>query len=161
MNKYRIENPNNNKVRDCKSRTTESKTKIQIKISQETITSKDAKGNTEYTFGVMNPKNSTIDLKGNVKLREAEITIYEGTIKQYLNDYNPDDIVSRFNSPFGKISDTEKIIGAVGAHEAEHTTPENLKQSNLEEEGIIPKGYKEVEPNKKGNQVIRELENNQ
>ena len=23
MNKYRIENPNNNKVRDCKSRTTE------------------------------------------------------------------------------------------------------------------------------------------
>ena len=48
-----------------------------------------------------------------------------------------------------------------GAHEAEHTTPENLKEAHLESRGILFEGTKEVNPNKKGKQVIKELEKNE
>ena len=55
----------------------------------------------------------------------------------------------------------KKIIGSIGAHEAEHTTPENLKEAHLESRGILFEGTKEVNPNKKGKQVIKELKKNE
>ncbi len=39
--------------------------------------------------------------------------------------------------------------------------PYNLKEAYFEEVVIISKGSKEVEPNRKGKQVIKELEKNQ
>ena len=40
-------------------------------------------------------------------------------------------------------------------------TTENLKEAHLESRGILFEGTKEVNPNKKGKQVIKELEKNE
>jgi len=44
---------------------------------------------------------------------------------------------------------------------AQPRTTENLKEAHLESRGILFEGTKEVNPNKKGKQVIKELEKNE
>ncbi len=126
----------------------DSKAKIQLQISQEIKIKESENGmNIEYTFGEMQDAIG-LEKEGDYFLTSAKIVIFEGSINKFIEDaiysgsYKNDEIMT-------STINNNQIIGAVGAHEVEHTTSENLK---ISKQG----GDVEKKPNEIGSQVYRE-----
>lgn len=84
--------------------------------------------------------------KGQIKVIEATITIYEGSINKYKDQ-----------TEFAGLS-TEQSIGAVGAHESEHAVNEEVIIGTYNNQKNNTNNY-DIEniPNKAHRQVINEL----
>jgi hypothetical protein len=107
----------------------DSETKIQIKISQED------KGETMGQYDASNQTNGdgnvTEDAQGNIIVKKAVITIFEGSIQKFL-DGSAEVNINNMEGIIGNITrlvnpSINEYIGATAGHESEHNTKENLK----------------------------------
>ena len=97
MNKYRITNPNNNKVRDCKSRTTENSSlynnsefnfEFEAKIAKSLIgIESGAIGKIQGTQGMMNFINNEYDFGDKIKSKEVNSSKFLSKYKEQANGY--------------------------------------------------------------------------
>ena len=104
-----------------------SKTKITLKISPLKVVN----GN-DLTMGQTSFEKCFMNPSGDIDVQEATITIFEGTINAFLKDKDFKYNVENLNATlylFVRIANptVDQYIGAVGCHEVEHTTPENVK----------------------------------
>ena len=102
----------------------DTKTKIQLKISNETRETDEGGlefGNTEVT-------KATLNSDGSVNFQEATITVFEGSIEGYLNGTTENNVFNDYSSDgvAAKKLSVNDYIGAVAGHEAAHTSQENM-----------------------------------
>ena len=126
-----------------------SSTKIQLEVSSATKVD----GN-KYTMGEMIPVNAELDKNGKIKLLEAKIVVYEGTINKFMNDSKK----SKNNKAVSYQTNTtnnDERIAAVAGHEGEHTTEENVQQ-NYENNTQGTSHDVEKEPNEQEMKILEE-----
>ena len=132
----------------------ESKTKIQMEIN--TSTTSTAYGETKFF-------NVTEDSQGHIIVGNATITIYERTVSDYLNETFSDKF-STSKQDIDKMAcladpTIDQYMGAVGCHEAEHLTPQNLliNKQYVKNKTLELKEELEWEPERKKYTYLRQL----
>ena len=132
----------------------ESKTKIQMEIN--TSTTSTAYGETKFF-------NVTEDSQGHIIVGNATITIYERTVSDYLNETFSDKF-STSKQDIDKMAcladpTIDQYMGAVGCHEAEHFTPQNLliNKQYVKNKTLELKEELEWEPERKKYTYLRQL----
>ena len=131
----------------------DSKTQIQLILSNETINAENGVRMGSFTY-----KNSDVskDNNGNYQIKAGEITIFEGSIKSYLdgtrkvnilNDRDP----SRASEIVGAMNaNLNEYIGAVAGHESVHA----ISQPNINLH--VNKKYVETVPNQVKSKILWE-----
>ncbi|NLD49332.1 MAG: RHS repeat-associated core domain-containing protein [Clostridiaceae bacterium] len=126
-----------------------SSVKIQLEISSATKVN-----GSIYTLGQMIPGNATLDAKGKVKLLDAKVVVYEGSINKFMNNTknSKNDKAVSYQT---NTTNNDERIAAVAGHEAEHTTEENLQQ-NYENQTQGTSHDIEKKPNEQEMKIIEE-----
>jgi len=124
-----------------------SEVEIGLNISDEERFNEDGnpvRGITAYT-------DYTKNEDGSYTVHSAEITIYEGSIKEYMNRYSEGTHVRVMNT-------VDRMIGGTAGHESIHATdPVNASRSLQQAIDKIPYPGRETKPGEIERQIIREV----
>jgi RHS repeat-associated protein len=132
--------------------------KVKLSISPEEKIKK-VEGGTSYTYGETRQGNTnqndnygiTVDADGNYSIKEASITVFEGTIIADAKNSNPKHLGLT----------TDEAIGAVAAHEIEHATNKteinkDIKHAQKSPGTLRPRSEREAKSEAVEKKIIKE-----
>lgn len=97
---------------------------ITLTISSDTKVTTNVNGSKSYLMGITNNSTSVNTTTGKATVLKSDITIYEGTINQFMND-TKNSKSAKAQSYQNNTSNNDERIGAVAGHESVHGTDQN------------------------------------